>query len=674
MVQGKRSRRIVAATLLTILLTDTFAPGICYALTSGPTQPEATSFEPVDTTDMVNMQTGDFTYNIPLLEVPGPEGGYPLALSYHAGVHTNDDASWVGLGWSLNPGAVNRTVNGLPDDWKGLSMGSQTYWAGDQTSVYGVGLTIGDANGPDNVTFGLQVASDTYKGLSFGMSVSAMGVNFGKGLYDKTPSLSVGVPVDGFQMGGARASMGLTLKTNFSSLTVGVNGSVGFTGGSAEGSMSSDGKGSSGANPALGGISEPFAHSSKSNLLQTSTWGLSNLRIPLYPGFSLDLSFSKKRTWINSSTSLTGDGVYAQQWSLPGQNVVYDNYALLDDPATYNIMLYPDPTIMEGGGFPDFDDYSVTAQGLGGNMRPYEFQGELMGQERLDGNNRVSAQYITGTDAAYPAGFRFVGDFSNSFRQKSTSYTDPSAPYTNTTTVPFDASPLYGSNSATSGLGSGTSTGNYGANLSGGRAGNPSLAGSRHIDLGVKVNPSNCPTSSPGRYAEGMFSGFAITNESGVTYNYGLAAYSYGEENYQEKIDRSNGLYFNRNIKPKGSAYAYTWYLTTITGADYVDRNNNQIADAGDWGYWVNFEYGEWSDGYVWRNPANNFNKDEDNRYRDCSMGYREVYYLNAIRTASHVALFEKDVRNDGKSESPVIFAKNGGEPEPGLFRYDRDL
>src|SRR5687768_15708637 len=130
MLQGKRARRIIAATLLTVMLTNTLAPTVSYALTSGPTQPEATSFEPVDTTDMVNLQSGDFTYNIPLIEVPGPEGGYPLSLSYHAGIQPNEDASWVGLGWSLNPGAINRSVNGIPDDWKGISGSNRGYWSG----------------------------------------------------------------------------------------------------------------------------------------------------------------------------------------------------------------------------------------------------------------------------------------------------------------------------------------------------------------------------------------------------------------------------------------------------------------------------------------------------------------------------------------------------------------
>ena len=44
----------------------------------GPNAPEAASFEPVDATDMVNLLTGDFSYVLPLLNVPCPEGGYPL--------------------------------------------------------------------------------------------------------------------------------------------------------------------------------------------------------------------------------------------------------------------------------------------------------------------------------------------------------------------------------------------------------------------------------------------------------------------------------------------------------------------------------------------------------------------------------------------------------------------
>ncbi|HEY9001298.1 MAG TPA: hypothetical protein VIM89_08085, partial [Mucilaginibacter sp.] len=100
-----RIRKSIALFLMFTLLNQLFAPSVAFALTAGPTAPEATNFEPIDTTDMVNPLTGDFTYGLPLLEVPGPEGGYPLALSYHAALEPNEEASWVGLGWSLNPGA-----------------------------------------------------------------------------------------------------------------------------------------------------------------------------------------------------------------------------------------------------------------------------------------------------------------------------------------------------------------------------------------------------------------------------------------------------------------------------------------------------------------------------------------------------------------------------------------
>jgi len=52
--------RLIASGLLVQTSTQLLWPTVSYALTAGPTAPEATSFEPVDTTDMVNLQSGDF--------------------------------------------------------------------------------------------------------------------------------------------------------------------------------------------------------------------------------------------------------------------------------------------------------------------------------------------------------------------------------------------------------------------------------------------------------------------------------------------------------------------------------------------------------------------------------------------------------------------------------------
>lgn len=111
-----RARRCRAWIMIVVFVTTTFLPDYAWALTTGPHQPEFTSYEEPGATDLVNLLTGDLHYSIPLMEVPGPEGGFSLPLSYSAGIGTEQEASWVGLGWSLNAGSITREVNVFPDD------------------------------------------------------------------------------------------------------------------------------------------------------------------------------------------------------------------------------------------------------------------------------------------------------------------------------------------------------------------------------------------------------------------------------------------------------------------------------------------------------------------------------------------------------------------------------
>lgn len=48
------------------------------AMTAGPGQPEMSSFKSVNADNTVDLFTGDFSYNIPLLDV----GGYPVNIYY----------------------------------------------------------------------------------------------------------------------------------------------------------------------------------------------------------------------------------------------------------------------------------------------------------------------------------------------------------------------------------------------------------------------------------------------------------------------------------------------------------------------------------------------------------------------------------------------------------------
>ena len=665
---GQGSRKAIAATLFLIFFTETFAPSMSYALSSGPTLPEVTSFEPVDTTDMVNLLSGDFTYNLPLLEVPGPEGGYPLSLSYHAGISPNQDASWVGLGWTLNPGGISRSVNGIPDDWFAAPNSSHVYWSGGSQDVFNAGVNIGIAQSPFSASFGLTVAHDTYKGFSAGLSYglggsgpNGWGAHIGSNFepFSAKRSLSYGVSQSASIGRGLSVSAGVNESTNFHSVQRTAYATLGLGGSSLLGAtIGSDGNTS--YSYGAGGFSSTVS-SSKAAGIETSTQGL-NLSVPITSGFSVNLGYTKTRYWTDETTSQVLAGSLNPN-SGGGTSGGYDVVSLLDDPDARNIAAYPDPTTLQGGTYPAYDDYNVMAQGLGGNMSPINFQQGLLTQSHKDNsNNPTVTSYFAPSDLVLyaPSGFRFQNDFSNSYRQTYGPYTDFSQAAT-TAAPPFDPSAAYGN-----------SDGTYGAFLWTTEAHperNPILEGSRHIDVGVSVLPSNTQGyTETDRYRSHMIKGFSITNESGVTYHFGLPAYSYGEQTYQEKIDRSNGLYFNRATRPVG--YAYTWYLTSITGPDFVDRDGDSKAGPNDWGYWVNFEYGKWSNRYAWRNPSEGYARDEDNAFQNVAMGYKEVYYLNAIRTRSHVALFEKTLRKDGKGSTPAIFNTNAGGPNNAGLDY----
>jgi len=117
-----RTIRFIALFFLTELVGSVLLPTASYALTTGPNQTEFTSYEPVGTTDMVNLISGDFTYNVPLLDVPSPEGGFTLPLSYHSGIGLEDEASWAGLGWNVNPGSISRSkVSSADDDFDNVT-------------------------------------------------------------------------------------------------------------------------------------------------------------------------------------------------------------------------------------------------------------------------------------------------------------------------------------------------------------------------------------------------------------------------------------------------------------------------------------------------------------------------------------------------------------------------
>ncbi|MBY0425708.1 MAG: hypothetical protein K2Q22_08740, partial [Cytophagales bacterium] len=168
----KRICKWLAAMVLVSIWSNILYPLASFALTSGPTQPEFQSFEPAGTTEMVNLFSGDFTYNIPVLEVPGPNGGYPLNLHYNAGISMDQEASWVGLGWNLNPGVMTRQVRGIPDEFNGVDIKREFHIKDQSTVGASIGASVELFGGNLGASLGIGVYNNNYKGVGYTISPS----------------------------------------------------------------------------------------------------------------------------------------------------------------------------------------------------------------------------------------------------------------------------------------------------------------------------------------------------------------------------------------------------------------------------------------------------------------------------------------------------------------------
>lgn len=178
------------------------------AFIGGPGQPEMQSFQATGVSNMVDLFSGDFSYNIPLMDV----GGYPINIHYSSGISMDQDASWVGLGWNINPGTISRNMRGLPDDFNGKDTVTKTLNIKPNISV---GVT-GDFN-PEIVGKELKLASvntsieyNNYTGigLSAGFSPTINSGKFASG------NLTASLDRIDFSLG---SKTGVDIQANFSS-------------------------------------------------------------------------------------------------------------------------------------------------------------------------------------------------------------------------------------------------------------------------------------------------------------------------------------------------------------------------------------------------------------------------------------------------------------------------
>jgi hypothetical protein len=731
-----RSKQFVLKTIAVFLsiniLSQVLGPTAVWALTSGPTTPEVSSFEPIDTTDMVNLATGDLTYNMPLLNVPGPEGGYPVSLAYHAGIMPAQDASWVGLGWNLNPGCINRTPNNFADDYNGGYPGFEgdaisdvwDYWSGTQTTEYtlGVGVTF---DGIYSVGVNIGIQQSSYKG-----TCGVFGFQAGFGFEDSQLGLGVGFQADGWGDASGSLFAGSNLMKGNSATGMGMQLAVGSQGGqsfadiSLVGNMTQSSMGvdlsSSGTKFYATPSSMFIGKDSHLGQISTDISGM-NLFIPI-EDFYVSLGYKYIR-YYSSTTQNTGlYGVlnsmtgyqYAANPSLypntngdpDGQGSTYDCVVLHDPEAGMSEQL--DINWTSNASIPSYDSYTVMGQGIYGAIEPVVLDnGSLWRADYLDANGALHLQ------SAFPRPFtkgkhffRFINDFSNSHTVDLTSvsfvFSNNDAHYSPLlsnqdlaySVLNLDSrgyvkqyyptgSTTYSPPGSTAPVTIPSSVFNYmyGSSVSSWPANTVSaarFAGSKHVEYYTNAEITagtarmNGFIDSPDMLVNGVpvpdrtskvfgarayntaynltanIGGYTVTNEKGVSYHYALPVYAFGFGQTQQStvVAGGNGIY-KRTVETF-APYAYTWLLTAVTGPDFVDRNANGIADGADWGYWVTFDYGKFQDNAGYRTPETGTTTDVDGS-TIVSSGGKQMYYLDAISTRSHTALFIKDVRYDGK-------------------------
>ncbi len=702
-------KRSISLLILIIYSVQIFLPTVAFALTSGPAQPEYTSFEPVATTNMVNPMSGDFNYNLPLLQVPGPNGGgYAMSLSYHSGVSMDEDASWVGYGWTLNPGAINRAKKGVPDDYNGRSVKNLNFTKNNSS------ITAGPTAGVDILTFFSLDASrsiryNNYKGyaainsLSVGIADGLLSIGYNNAS-DVGSSYSVNInPAALLEKGSkkARASKKAQLKKDLKNLEKSKDKDQIKSKKDEITKLDKADSKLSGAKSALNSLGSSFAGYMTDDPqypVSVSSFTGSSVNVSFSVGFTatpLDIPF-RLGVSGNVTTQNPSNEISNNAYGMLYHDVNKPNNALLDysveKEAAFNKrdIFMPVPFSAE-------DDFNVTGEGLGGafklNRKPVpvfsppnqksssviaNLNGDLqlgldigggvavgVGKQDLEVSSQgVQIGGISPTDMEQPY-FVFSGDKAGNKRHTlddnvnnvylSGSGLNPSVKFRND--VALDNS----RDERGSFIGHHTN-----AQLVADQSATYKRMYQKRADVEAKVTRS-------GTDYQDLIGELSTVNEDGNRYVYGIPVYTRNEESKSYFRPEGGGgscvpinrvVHYNANNVSNGhesfSPYASTYLLTEITTPDYIDRTFNGPSND-DFGGWTKFtydkEYGNSSNNgswYSWRMPYNGltYEKGTLSDVRDdmgsFTRGEKEIYYVKEIETRTHKAVF---ILNDPVTE-----------------------
>lgn len=694
-----KRQRYIAVFLSINILFETFFPNGVFALTGGPASPEFSSFEPIATTNMVNEFSGGFTYNVPVINIPGPEGGgYALSLSYHSGASVEEESSWVGYGWTLNPGAINRGKRGVPDDWKGLNV---KYWNKTQANKT---VSVGSANTVEIYSFSIganaSIRYNNYKGFGYTVGanlgvagVASLGYNFSDGEGTYTWSINPGALLSKLKKNDEdkkkkqddlKSQLGTKNAKSLQEKKVVFNNSL-----SAQGVASS----------LLG----------SSNGIFTFTGGGRNTVVSPFTGYNYNVDMSLVLNpvivQIGPSGSLFGSynyqansesyspGSYGYIYSQNGSGKIMDYY-------TERAEVYDKQDLFLGLPIHTPDIYSVTGEGLSGGFRAFL---DVMGN--FSPNTVASYTYNVSNGGSVSLGFDFGGGYSMSFgaqeyKIKNHDVYAPggfSGPNSNSDEpfffrfnndlggyVSYDGNLELPEMNSNQNLNPKIQTDDFQ------RSGRSSYIGysfNSEIDeivvapidtihfLAYEKDHSVLSKVNRTGVLKDQIGEFSIVNEDGNRYTYGLPVYSRNEQDLSVSIPGSSNIVQDSKVygtisnpsskigEERPDPYATSYLVTSITTPDFIDRTNNGPSED-DFGGYTKFTYkrihgsknktDSIQNWYKWRMPYNgmtyqkNVMSDKTDDLCTYSEGYKEIYYLDSIITKTHFAVFVTSDRTDG--------------------------
>jgi hypothetical protein len=419
-IRKNKASKIVACYLALMIVLEVVAPMQLYALTEGPSQPEFNSFTPIGTSDMVDLTSGDLNYNVPVMDV----GGYPINISYASGITMDQEASWVGLGWNLNVGQINRQVRGLPDDFNGDEV--ETYNNMRKNITVGVNpyinvQIIGALDQPPvsgSIGAGLNVSYNNYNGLSavpsFGLSFSlANSVNVGMQL---TSSAEEGVSVTP-SAGVSLSRMTSDIEKQTNSLSASLSSSItynsrqGLESFSLSSSVSQNSK-SKVKETKDQQTSSGLAGGSGSRSFLTKTFTPTKRTAYKNESLTLDLSLGGDVFGLHGELTVTAYGSIQSLNEKAKKDKAYGyeftHLATTDDLLDFNrekeLTTITKNTLVLPVTNYTYDLYSIQAQGTGGQFRPFRGQ---VGQVYSSRVNDVSASGSFGGEVEAGAGAHY---------------------------------------------------------------------------------------------------------------------------------------------------------------------------------------------------------------------------------------------------------------------------